>query len=166
MPNEILAAGKKLNFKTEKHISWMFSAFGFLAFLALGVSIFAGSPEATIPFLILGIIIFTIYKGVTMHPEGKYYIRYSNILGIRIRKKISYDNIEYAFITQYNEGISSSFFYRFHSTASIDEYIGWIRFSEDHKLPLLVRDSKAEIETELKDLVAYLKTKVVDYSNK
>lgn len=165
MPDEILDAGEKLNFKTEKHVSWMFSALGFLAFLILVFSLSTGTLAAAIPFLIIGIIIFTIYKGVVLHPEAKYYIRYSNILGIRVQKKIPYDHIEYAFITRYKQGQTMHYF-SMQTNASFTEFIGWIRFSEKHKLPLLVRDSKAEIETEMEKLAAYLKTKVLDYSDK
>lgn len=160
---DILDNGFIFDFKTEKHVSWMYSAFGFLVFLGISIALGSENVFAVLPVIFFGFVIFTIQKGVLLEGKARYYQLYTSILGFKTGKKKYFDTVEYLYITRRKMGQNMSFV-SVQNSARFDEYIGSIRFSENEKIILLVRENRESIYKELEHLSEMFQTKTIDYT--
>lgn len=160
---DILDDGLIFDFKTEKHVSWMYSAFGFLVFIGISIALGSENIFAVLPVLFFGFVIFTIRKRVLLEGNARYYQLYTSILGFKTGKKKYFDTVEYLYITRRKMGQNMSFV-SVQNLATFKEYLGSIRFSENEKIILLVRENRESIYKGLENLSDVFQTKIIDYT--
>src|SRR5688572_9339674 len=116
------------DFKTKKHVDWMYTAFGMLAFLTIA-TIVGSETWWPLPFAVLvGALIFSMQNGVEIDTTGRSYKEYTTILGWKKGSKEKFEEVEYLFITSRGQAHTSNFA-SMQATVKYKEFLGTIKFS-------------------------------------
>jgi hypothetical protein len=128
-----------------------------------GLALIVVKPVIAGLLLLVSVIVFTTHYRMELDFSKMQYQDFVWILGLRRGESKPFAGIEYLFAKRIK--VSQTMSVRVASTTiQKDQFDGYIKFGDDHKVHLLTSDSRNRLLKRLEEIASKLDTKVVDQS--
>ena len=152
-----------MDIKGEAYFHWPFKLVAVLVIVA-AVPVFGNSPIASVVMAGISIVVLTAYYGVSIDKNKRTCKEYVWLLGWKSGDVEQFEEVQYLFVKPvtvtrtYNTRVQSS-------TVRTEEYIGFLKLSNDEKIELVRSSRKTKVVEVLRKVKAYLGTRIIDYSD-
>jgi hypothetical protein len=153
---------KTIDIKTSPYFSGQVVFFG-IVLVGIGLGFLIIKPVLSGILLFISLIIFTTHYRLRVDLEAKTYFDYLWILGFRNGDTGKFEHLEYIFVKK--SKVTQTMSLRVASTTIDKEiYDGYLKFSDQHKIHLVTKDSQQGLLKILAPIAEKLAVKIVDHS--
>ena len=156
-------AVKIIDFKTSGYFSGSIMFLGILLLMA-SIPIFLKSWIAGVFLFINGVTILTTHNRLRIDLDGKVFLDYLWVFGMKFGEQVSFESPQYAFIRKAK--VSQTMTTRV-STSTIRKDVdkGYLKFSEADKVFLFDEETKEKLVARLQNIAAKVGVDILDYSD-